>query len=544
MLGNFLKIVTNFKAATLAQLLSTRIAAGVEGEIDLKTEILASLSTKKKSAIVDLFVNRYRRMFDGLNPADFEFNPLMIEETERILARIQGTTQEKELIEKTRRAMNMAHTIQQEATDPEKLLILKVRRLITKDPAYFLEDSVQTHLPDLIVRLLDMDRPDVAKKLLEKVFANLSNPDPAQRLKIAGAVVRISQELLDVGNSSFHGQIYNQTLRAFRQEKERSIYAAFLATLVSDLDQLVNAGNLPLVKQVFKSVNSLMVAETDAIKKQFLAMCEKKIAEHHGVFRYLVERFTDDDDLQSVEAMRILLQLDEERVAPVLFRLLQQSEEMRVRKRVMQALTHFDRPIGPLVREQLQRSDLPWYYLRNLILLAGDLKALECVPDVGKNLSHEHPQVQKTALSTLLKLGGEEANLILAAALPRLDAASQRMLYVYFGTARSGAAIELMLGKLEPGLPDRDEGLALDLITAVGRIGLPAAAPVIKKIIRPGGLGRLFGGKVNEKILLASIKALGEIGGAEAKEVIGKFTRHAKPEVAKAAQVALQNIKV
>ena len=49
MLGNFLKIVTNFKAATLAQLLSTRIAAGVEGEIDLKTEILASTAGRTRT---------------------------------------------------------------------------------------------------------------------------------------------------------------------------------------------------------------------------------------------------------------------------------------------------------------------------------------------------------------------------------------------------------------------------------------------------------------------------------------------------------------
>ncbi len=538
LLGNFLKIVTNFKSMTLAQLLSTRFAEGVEGEADLKNQILASLSAKKKSAIVDLFITRYRRIFDGLNPADFEFNPLMIEETERILQRIHQSTQEKELVEKTKRAMNLVRTIRQEVTDPEKLLILKVRRLITKDPPFFLEDQVQTHLPDMIVRLIDMNRADVAKKLIEKVFANLASDDPAIRLKVAGAVVRVSQELLDVGNTSFHGQLYNQVLRAFRQEKEKAIYAAFLATLVSDLGRLVASGNLPLVAQVFKSVNNLRSVEADPTKKQFLAMCEKKIADNQSMFDYLVDRFTNEDDVQSETAFKILLQIDQERVVPLMFRMLQESPEMRVRKRVMSALTHFEQPVGPAVREQLQQTGLPWYYVRNLIMLAGELKDVECVPLLGNFLAHEHQQVQKAALSTLVKLGGDEANRLLAAALPKLDPSSQRLLFVHFGNARSEAALDLMLNRLDPTLPEKDESLAIDLITALGRIGKPAAVAAIKKIIRPGRLGGLFGGKVNEKVLLVSLKALGEIGGAEAKDLIDKFVRSGKPAIAKAAQVA------
>ena len=541
MLGNFLKIITNFKAVTLAQLLSARFAEGVEGEADLKNQILSTLSAKKKSAVIDMFINRYRRIFDGLNPADFEFNPLMIEETERILARIHQDAKEKELVEKTKRAMSLVRTIKQEAPDPEKLLILKVRRLITKEPAYYLEDQVQSHLPDLIVRLLDANRADVAKKLLEKVFANLTSDDLTTRLRVAGAVVRISQELLDVGNTAFHNQLYSQVLRAFRQEKERAVYAAFLATLISDLGRLIGAGNLPLVTQVFKSVNNLKLAEADPTKKQFLAMCEKKIAEHQGMFDYLMERFTADDDLQSETAMKILQQLDPNRVAPALFRLLHDSEEMRVRKRVMSALTHFEKSVAPLVREQLAQGGLPWYYIRNLILLAGDLKDAESVPYVGKYLLHEHPQVGKTALSTLTKLGAPQANAILAGALPRLDAPSQRLLFVYFGTARSDAALDLMLAKLDPVLPDRDEALAIDLIVALGRIGRREAVPALKKVMRPGRLGIFFSGKVNEKVLVASIKALGEIGGDEAKSLIGKFTHHGKPEIAKAAQEALQS---
>jgi HEAT repeat protein len=216
---------------------------------------------------------------------------------------------------------------------------------------------------------------------------------------------------------------------------------------------------------------------------------------------------------------------------------------MRVLKRVMSALTHFEQSVAPLMREQLARTGLPWYYLRNLILLAGDLKDAEAVPYIGKHLLHEHQHVSKTALSTLTKLGAQQANQILAGVLPRLDASSQRLLFVYFGNMRSDAALDFMLAKLDPALPDRDEALAIDLIVALGRIGRPEAVRVLKKIIRPGWLGGLFAGKVNEKVLAASIKALSEIGGDQAKDLIGKFTHHGNPEIARAAEEALLTVK-
>ncbi|HPM78347.1 MAG TPA: hypothetical protein PK961_14750 [bacterium] len=546
LLDDFLKIVTNFKSFTLARILSTRFNEDLEEKADLKGRILSTLSMKKKSTIIDMFLRKYHRVIEGLNPADFEFNPSQIEESEKILNRLiqdlKTRQQSPDLVEKAQKALGMARAVKKEATDPNKLLILKVRRLITKDPGYFLDDKIQPNIPDLLVRLTDMNRPDVAKKILDKIYQNINDDDPDVRLRLAGAIVRISQNLLEVKNTTYHSHLYNWNLRAFRQEKEPRVYAAFLAVLIGDLGKLIEAGNLQFVMQIFKAVNNLREMESDPVKIKFLTMCEAKILEHEELFDYLIDRFTAEDEKQAEMALKVLFTMDTSRLVGKLIEILRDSEEMRVRKKVITGLERFPESAKPLVREYLEKPDQPWYFIRNLVVLAGDMKDEQAIVLIAKQMTSQHEQVRKACLSSLIKMNNERANQMMAQALPNLDLSSQRMLYTHFGNARSQAGLEYMLQQLDPTLPEKNEPLAIDLIAALGKIGGEEALPVLKKIIRPGKLSSLFGSKVSDKITEATLRALGDLGGEEAKDIVQKFVRNNKPEIARTAQAALKKL--
>jgi HEAT repeat protein len=139
-------------------------------------------------------------------------------------------------------------------------------------------------------------------------------------------------------------------------------------------------------------------------------------------------------------------------------------------------------------------------------------------------------------------LGTAFAGDALAAELPNLDAANQRLVINHLASVKSRAGLDFIRTTLDPTLVERDEPLALDLSAALGRAGDAEAAPLLKKLLRPGGIAGLFKGKANERIAAAVLRALGEIGGDEAKAVLSKYVRDPDATVAKTAQQALKKL--
>ncbi|NLH49035.1 MAG: HEAT repeat domain-containing protein [Myxococcales bacterium] len=544
--GDLLKIIANFKIHTLSRIMATSLADEAPADANLKNQILTTLSIRKKSAIIDFFLQKYNSLVEGLSPRDFETSPEYLAQSEHtlklILDHIRQHQPSPELEEKASRAISMARNIIKEAPDPEKLLILKVRRLLAKEPSYLLDDKVQVFLPDLIVRLIDFKRPDVAKKLLERLFQNFNSESPEVRIKIAGTIVRISQTLLDMKNVTLHSTLYAFLLRGFRQEKETKVYAAYLATLVIDLNRLIDEGQMNVVIQIFKNLETLKKSESDPAKEKFLSMAQDKILAHEGMMEHLIEKFAGADEVQSDHALQVLLVVDPQRIAPLMLTLMKDSEEMRIRKKTFSVLNRMAESAAPLVRDFLNAPNLPWYFVRNLIMLVGDLQDTYAESVVARHLKDENVQVRKACYATLMKLGTPSANEALAQALPDMDAAAQRSLFMHFALTRSAAGLEFMLAKTEPDMINKDEAYAADLIAALGKIPDPRVLPALKKILKPGGFSGLFKAKQNDRITLAVIRALGEIGGDEAKALIGKHVRDGNADIARAAQLAMQKM--
>jgi HEAT repeat protein len=545
LVSDFLKIITNFKAVTLSHLLSAELSANEQTDGDLKTQIVSQLAEPKQAAVLDAFVRRCHRMVDGLAPGDFDYDPEELARTERLLQRMtsaNASSASPALGERARRAVAISASLRKEAPDAERLLILKTRRLFGRDAASLLAERTLPYLPDLVVRLLDLKRPDAAKRVLERLFENASSDDAELRLQTAGALVRIGQVLLDAKTYALHAPLYALLLRGYRRENDQRVYAAYLAAVVADVGRLVESARFPLLVQVFNGIESLRAEEQDPVKRKFLEMAEGKILGQEGFLEQLRDRFVDADEKVAELAQQVLASIPADRVAPMMFALLQTSEDMRARKRALAMLTRLGAEAAPLTREYLSAPSLPWYFIRNLVTLAGDLKDASAETAIAKHLRHEHPQVRKACLAALMRLGTAFAGDALAAELPNLDAANQRLVINHLASVKSRAGLDFIRTTLDPTLVERDEPLALDLIAALGRAGDAEAAPLLKKLLRPGGIAGLFKGKANERIAAAVLRALGEIGGDEAKAVLSKYVRDPDATVAKTAQQALKKL--
>lgn len=86
--------------------------------------------------------------------------------------------------------------------------------------------------------------------------------------------------------------------------------------------------------------------------------------------------------------------------APVLLDALAESREKRVRLRLLDLLSRYDRSIAPLLLERME--GMPWYVQRNLLALLGRLPDLPADFSAEPLLAHRDPRVKHEALALAL----------------------------------------------------------------------------------------------------------------------------------------------
>ena len=106
-----------------------------------------------------------------------------------------------------------------------------------------------------------------------------------------------------------------------------------------------------------------------------------------------------------------------------LLEVLRRADDRPSRDVVVEALQRFGAPAHRLIIEELHKKhlSLEWYFLRNLILLAGRLRLMDALHDVRRALENSHPTVRSEALRTLVILEGKDAAGAITAGLTDAD---------------------------------------------------------------------------------------------------------------------------
>lgn len=113
---------------------------------------------------------------------------------------------------------------------------------------------------------------------------------------------------------------------------------------------------------------------------------------------------------QQEGARQLLSLLQEEMVIPLLERLALE-EKISTRRFLLEFLAQCG---SPIVTEILKRlPDAPWYYLRNLVMLLGDLRDERAIPPLHHLLDHDNPKVQREVVAALGKIGSRRSTPLL-----------------------------------------------------------------------------------------------------------------------------------
>ncbi|HOW57216.1 MAG TPA: HEAT repeat domain-containing protein, partial [Smithellaceae bacterium] len=163
---------------------------------------------------------------------------------------------------------------------------------------------------------------------------------------------------------------------------------------------------------------------------------------------------------------------------------LRDNKESDARVRIMKNIIAIGQSAIPVITERIN-AGVPWYYLRNLAYMLGQIGSGKCAEALQPLLCHENNRVRMEALKSLQRTGGEERVRIMLAVLPAADENFKMSIVEALGSAKNADAVNPLLDMLKnrplvatTARADLEEKICV----ALGAIGSGAALTALAEI--------------------------------------------------------------
>jgi HEAT repeat protein len=252
-----------------------------------------------------------------------------------------------------------------------------------------------------------------------------------------------------------------------------------------------------------------------------------------------------------------------EKSVPALSKVLEESEDRSIRRLVCDILIRIGDKIGHKLVERMNAKDIPWYLVRNLLMVLGEMESQILMDDIDRFINHDHPRVREESLGYLIKASkpDEASSDNLEPKLVRVlrdpDLNVRKKAVQSLGQLRDLSDFSLqgliwMIEKKVETIPSKEEELLfIQVAEALGKVKnrrLPEGRTLEDALIKilesesKGLLGRMVGGKGRTPRMRSSlIDVLGKIGTEKSLKVLAQASKD--KDLKKAAKVAIAAIK-
>jgi len=355
--------------------------------------------------------------------------------------------------------------------------------------------------------------------------------------KLMEAFLQKSDEILERFNSPLSDKEFSDFINRFQrvipllsEKKEYLLVGRIIESSRKHLDDR-NVRRKSLTKRLFDYIGST------------------------SILKELKEVFESDDKELRNLAMGVFISFGRQSV-PMLLDILKSHEDKWVRKGVIRAIQDVGQPaVQPMVNE-LYKEGNPWYFLRNVVNILGELGDRRIVGKLNLLLYHEHPAVREETVNALYRIAPEtsETHLIKAlddedmkvrgraiACLGQMANQSEKVLHFY---------TDVLTGKAEL----ENEALQIQVYRAVGHLvnlDHTRKDAIVETMLKNldssygGGLMAMFKKGtttgVSDSVKMAICSALGEIGsGKKVRRALNKVAKEKDPVLNQRAKESLR----
>lgn len=297
-------------------------------------------------------------------------------------------------------------------------------------------------------------------------------------------------------------------------ERRPEVFASLLALVEDNLTLLVEWGEFEAASHVAAVLTALESDATlDAEQRRRVQSAVDVMASPRAMHLVNQALRLYEPGTPEYEGSRRLLSVLGSHAIPPLLEVLADEPDMAGRKALVDLLSGF---AGEHV-DQLGShvTDSRWYFARNVVSILASTRSPAVLPHLNRTLRHNDARVRRETIRALSGIRDRMAEEMLVAALGDEDEQNVRLAARYLGILGIRGAVRALSEVARgDGRGNREIGPRVEAIESLGRIGDPAARPVLEDLARQRAIVRA--GRLRE-VRTAADSALAALESARSR---------------------------
>ncbi len=381
-----------------------------------------------------------------------------------------------------------------------------------------LDKPLMSVLPKIIEQLIAHKEQETMEKIIRHLVDNMFSENAEVRARAAKALTDIIDNLPPERKTEMIESLSERLIEWIKIETSVTpaykTVCNYLQNIAQNfISQLRYTETIPLL-DIFNDVNSGTLEKNNAIHEVCAQLIRNLATEENSTL--LFKEFNTNEHDKKDEAGKILSRFGDITLKRMLDTL-QENVDGNERVRIMHLIIGTGQRAIPLVRERIHK-DAPWYYLRNMAYILGQIGNEESAGALQPLLQHENERLRREALKSISRTGGNRRGQLLITALHGADEKFKLSLIEALGNAKAADIVPDLLNILitRPFVTTAARTLMEEKIcVALGAIGSPEAIPGLSEIAELKSFFRIS--SYPEKVKAAAARALESIRKKQVK---------------------------
>ncbi|MHB8138976.1 MAG: HEAT repeat domain-containing protein [Smithellaceae bacterium] len=400
-----------------------------------------------------------------------------------------------------------------EASGDSKSKLLQVAEKFghrLKDTKTLLDEELMAVLPKIIEQLVAQKEQETMENILQRLVANLFNKSTDVRLSAAKSLADIIENLPDEQKSEIVEKLSDQIIPWLRSETVFSLGYQRICVILKDItkDYLGQRRFPDALKYLdaFNAVAGDTAEKPDAINNASAEIIGQLASPE--IIGSLLKEIDSPDQQNREHAGRVFGALGNTAIEDLLD-LLRTTTDSDERVQIMHLISTAREKALPLITGRINKEE-PWFYLRNIAYLLGQIGNEESAPALVPLLYRRNDKLRQEALKSIYRTGGNQRGKILLAAFPLADEEFKPVIVDVLGQSKAVEAVPFLtdLLKNKPLITSAARtALEEKICSALGAIGSPDAIDLLSGIASAKSFLRLRS-SYPDKVKAAAARAL------------------------------------
>lgn len=377
-----------------------------------------------------------------------------------------------------------------------------------QDARTLLDDELMAVLPKIIEQLVAQKEQEVLDNLLERLAANLMNDDADVRLSAARSLIDIMERLPAERKNEVIQKLSMPLVAWINYETVFSPeYQKLCTQMKKAAEDHLSQGQVS--EAVKYGVAFRAVADGTGKTEAIIAAAQNALSElaTPANIDILLDEIVSPDNQKREDAGRLFMALGNTAVEDLLDELKTKTDGAE-RIRIMQLIGSAREKALPLVVKRISK-EAPWFYLRNIAYLLGQIGNEDSARTLAPLLTHKNDKLRQEALKSIYRTGGSQRSRLLLEALSLADDDSKAGIVDALGQAKTVDAVPALVELLRNRpLITTVARMTLEerICSALGTIGSADAVALLSEIAQSKTFLKL--NPYPEKVKAAAVRSL------------------------------------